>query len=204
MRLLCCLCLLLAGWAHAAHALDYRGRTISVGPSPDAEACIDLVRKGIDLVEQLPAPIRKLGAMVTDLRCNPVAAKAEKTSVYDNTTGVYVMESEDQPKGFIVFRRSPGFQSPQDIALSLVGNGVYAKRHRDWIEARSKAKSGDRAAEQRYARLTSIVTRSDLKAVVMAECENLDATYQTLKALDSDPKRLSALSNMAFRRGCPI
>lgn len=203
MRLLSCLCLLLAGWAHAAQALDYRGRTISVGPSPDAEACVDLVRKGIDLVERLPAPMRKLGAMVTDLRCNPVAAKAEKTSAYDNTTGVYVMESEEQAKGFIVFRRSPGFQAPQDIALSLVGNGVYAKCHHDWIEARAKAKGGDPAAKDRYALLTSIVTKSDLKAVTKAECENLDASYQTLKALDPDPKRLSAISHQAFRRGCP-
>jgi hypothetical protein len=203
MRILSMVCLVLLGWTDAAWALTYRGRSIEVGPTPEASACVELVRKGIDLVETLPADLRKLGGMITDLRCDPAPPKATNTSAYDNTTGVYVWESKTEPKGHIVFRRGPNFQAPSDVALSLVGNGVYARQHRDWIDARQKAAAGDAAAKARLAYWDSVFTKSDRKAAVKADCENMDAAYQTMKALGADSRKLSGMASLALRHGCP-
>lgn len=189
--------------AAQAQALDYRGRTITLGASPRAAACADLMRKGIDLVEGMPANLRALGKEVTELRCEPVPADARNTGSADNTTGVYVLESKDEAKGHIVFRRDPAFLAASSIAISLVGNGVYARRHREWVDGRRKlAKSDDPALKAKVERLDKIMTKSDINLVVKAECELLDTQYQTMKSLKSDPGDLSALSKLMLRRGC--
>lgn len=195
--------LLIAASAAHAEGVEYRGRSIVVGASPRAGACVDLVRKGIDLVEGMPANLRALGKEITRLRCDPVGPDARATSSADNTTGVYVIESKDEAKGHIVFRRDPAYLAASNIAMSLVGNGVYARRHREWVEGRHKlAKSGDPALKAKVERLEKIMTKSDLDLVVKAECELLDTQYQTMKALKSDQQDLSALSRLMLRRGC--
>lgn len=185
----------------AAEAIEYRGRVITEGASPQAAACVDLVRKGIDLVEGLPAAYRALGQRIKDLRCDPLPNEARHSSVEDNTTGVYMMESKDEAKGHIAFRRDPAFQSAREIALSLVGNGVYARRHQDWISAKKQARSSPEA-RAKAERLEKIITKSDLNLTVKAECENMDAVYGTLKALGEDANKLSGLSKLMLRRGC--
>lgn len=189
--------------ASAAQALEYRGRTITATESPRAAACVDLVRKGIDLAEGLPANLRALGREVTRLRCDPVPPGAQGTSTQDNTTGVYMMESKDEARGYIVFRRDPAYQAASSVAQSLVGNGVYARRHREWVEGRKAlAKSNDPALKAKVERLEKIVTKSDLTLTVKAECELLDVHFQTMKALKADPQDITALSRLMMRRGC--
>lgn len=186
-----------------AQTTDYRGRTIALSASPRAAACADLVRKGIDLVEGMPANLRSLGKEVTRLRCDPVGPDAHGTTSADNTTGVYVIESKDEARGHIVFRRDPAYLAAGNIAMSLVGNGVYARRHREWVEGRHKlAKSSDPALKAKVERLEKTMTKSDINLTVKAECELLDVQYQAMKALKSDPQDLSALSRLMLRRGC--
>lgn len=189
--------------AAQAQAMDYRGRSIALGASPRAATCAELVRKGIDLVEGMPANLRALGKEVTQLRCEPVPPDARNTGSGDNTTGVYVMESKDEAKGHIVFRRDPAYLAASNVALSLVGNGIYARRHREWVEGRHKlATSNDPALRAKVERLDKIMTKSDINLVVKAECELLDVQYQAMKALKSDPADLSTLSKLMLRRGC--
>lgn len=187
-------------WAEGG---DYKGRTIVLSNSPAAGACAALVRKGIDLVEGMPANLRSLGKEVTRLRCDPVPPGAQGTSTADNTTGTYVIESKDEAKGFIVFRRDPAYLAASNVALSLVGNGVYARRHREWVEGRRKLESSnDPALKAKVERLEKIMTKSDVNLAVKAECELLDTQYQAMKALKSDPEDLSKLSRFMMRRGC--
>lgn len=182
---------------------EYKGRTIALGNSPTASACAALVRKGIDLVESMPANLRSLGKEVTRLRCDPVTPGAQGTTTVDNTTGTYVIESKDEAKGFIVFRRDPAYLAASNVAMSLVGNGVYARRHREWVEGRRKlANSSDPALKAKVERLEKILTKSDVNLAVKAECELLDVQYQTMKALKSDPEDMSKLSRLMLRRGC--
>lgn len=203
MRAFAVLLLSLLAAGAAAQAADYRGRTIDLGDSPRAAACADLVRKGVDLVEGLPAHLRSLGKEVTRLRCEPVGPGARNTGSADNTTGVYVIESKDEARGQIVFRRDPAYLAASNIAISLVGNGVYARRHREWVEGRRKlAKANDPALRAKVERLEKIITKSDVNLAVKAECELLDTQFQTMKALKSDPEDISALSRFMMRRGC--
>ncbi|MGE5518167.1 MAG: hypothetical protein ACM31D_20380 [Bacteroidota bacterium] len=189
-----------AAWADGD---EYKGRTIALGNSPKASACAALVRNGIDLVENMPANLRSLGKEVTRLRCDPVAPGAQATTTVDNTTGTYVIESKDEAKGFIVFRRDPAYLAASNVAMSLVGNGVYARRHREWVEGRRKlANSSDPALKAKVERLEKILTKSDVDLTVKAECELLDVQYQTMKALKSDPEDMSKLSRLMLRRGC--
>ncbi|MGE5475931.1 MAG: hypothetical protein ACM3Q1_04700 [Bacteroidales bacterium] len=195
--------LLLAAGAARADGIDYRGRTITQGASPSAAACVALVRKGIDLVEGMPANLRSLGKEVTRLRCDPVTPGAQGTGTVDNTTGTYVLESREEAKGFILFRRDPAALAASNVAMSLIGNGVYARRHREWVEGRRKlAKSNDPALKAKVERLEKIMTKSDVNLTVKAECELLDVQYQTMKALKADAEDLSALSRLMLRRGC--
>lgn len=184
-----------------AEPIAYKGRIITVGPSPRAAACVELVRKGIDLVDGLPARLKGLGGKVRDLRCNPLPAEARHDRSEDNVTGIYMMESKDEAKGHILFRRDPAYISGGNVAVSLVTNGVYAQRHRDWIEAKKQAgKSSE--ARAKAERLEKIVTKSDIDLVVKAECELLDAQYGVLKALGEDANKLAGLSRFMARRGC--
>jgi hypothetical protein len=195
--------LLLAAAAARAEGTDYRGRTIVQGASPSAAACVALVRKGIDLVEGMPANLRSLGKEVTRLRCDPVMPGAQGTGAVDNTTGTYVIESREEAKGFILFRRDPASLAASNVAMSLIGNGVYARRHREWVEGRRKlAKSNDPALKAKVERLEKIMTKSDVNLTVKAECELLDVQYQTMKALKADAEDLSGLSRLMLRRGC--
>lgn len=116
------LCVLsLAGSALAGEPVSYKGRIIAVGDSPAASECLNMLRRGIDLVEGLPAGLRGLGGEVKALRCDPPSNPTNDPR--DNVTGVYVRKG-----GFIDFRRNPAFLSPAKYALALVSNGVYASQ----------------------------------------------------------------------------
>lgn len=189
--------------AQGQDGIQYRGRVITLGGSPRAAACLELVKKGLDMAETLPAKWRALSGKVRQLHCNPLPAEAVHSHVADDVTGVYVVDRDDPAKSAIVFRRDPTFVSARDIVLSLVGNGVYAQRALDLAEGRRQlAKSGDPALKARVERLEKIVSKSDLDLTVKAECENMEAVYGTMKALGADPNDLSGLSKFMLRRGC--
>lgn len=197
------LVLFLGGAAQAEQVIDYRNRVITMGGSPRASACLAVVKRGIDMVETLPPKLKSLGQKVKSLRCDPLPADAPHTRAEDNVTGIYVMESRDEARGHILFRRDPNYLEASNIAVSLVGNGIYAQRHSDLIEGkRQLAKSPNPALQAKVDRLQKIVSKSDMDLTVKAECELLDAQYGTLKALGADPRDLSGLSKFMLRRGC--
>lgn len=189
--------ILAAGSVLAADAVEYKGRRIQAAAGGQAAECLALVRKAIDMTAQLPAAQRALAAEVTDLRCQPVPADRRGNEVADNTIGVYTMASPDAPGGYIRFPLKPGELSAADVAVSLVGNGQYARWHRAYLAAR---RQGDQPAAGRYH---GILTHSDQKAVAAAECQLLDHRRAAIKALDLGERRLAAVNRQSTLRGCP-
>lgn len=183
----------------AAESVTYKGRTIQVGDSSAAAHCLTLVRRGIDMVDGLPAKLKTLGGAVKQLKCDPPQRSSNETR--DNVTGVYTMTSRAEVLGYVDFRRNPASVSAAEVAASLVTNGIYAGWHRSYVEASRKAAS-DSAARDTARRLEAVLTKGDLKAVIRAECEILTTAYQTAKALDMDPRQLTGLGRVMRERSC--
>lgn len=188
----------LAGPGQAGEAVVYKGRTIQVGDTPAAGQCLTLVRRGIDMAEGLPPRLKALGGAVKQLKCDPPRGSNETN---DNVTGAYMMTSRTEALGYIDFRRNPASMAPANVATSLVTNGIYAGWHRAYVEARRRA-AADPAARDQAQRLEAILSRGDLKAVIRAECDILSASYDTYKALDMDPRKLTAMGRVMRDRGC--
>lgn len=184
-------------------AADYRGHTIRLNDSPQAAQCAAMVRKGIDLLDTLSPRLRALGHEVKDLRCEPTPPNATNTRAQDSVVGVYTVDGPNDPGGRIIFRRNPDASAANLVALSLVGNGVYARRQREYNEGKRHPSSSP-AVRARMDWLEKVVTKSDINLVLRAECENMDATYEALKALDPDPRQLSALNRVMRERNCPL
>lgn len=127
------------GSASAQQAVDYKGRRIQIAAGDQSAECLTLVRKAIDMTSELPPKQKALAAEVKDLRCLPVPEGKATNEVRDNTVGVYTMISPDDPGGYIRFPMKPGSLSAADVALSLVGNGGYARWHHAYLAAKQKA-----------------------------------------------------------------
>jgi hypothetical protein len=191
--------------AVAAPAIEYRGHTILPGDAPQSAQCVAMVRRGIDLLDTLPPHLRSLGHEVKDLRCEPTPPNASNTRFEDSVVGVYTIEGLSDPGGRIVFRRNPNASAAALVAISLVGNGVYARRHREYNEGRRRlAQSNDPALRARVEWLEKVLSRSDLDLAVQAECENLDARYQVASLLDPWPRDLGDLAKIMRERNCPL
>lgn len=186
-----------AGAASAEQGVDYKGRHIQVAPGEQGGECLALVRKAIDMTAEFPPRQRALAAEVKDLRCTPVPEEKRTNAVADNTIGVYTMTSPDRPGGYIRFPLKPGNLSAADVAISLMGNGSYARWHQGYLAAK-----GDPAAKATAQRYHAILTKSDQKALISAECELLENRRVATKALDLGEKRLSAIGRQMSLRGC--
>jgi len=180
--------------AQAAEPVTYKGRIIVLGDSPAAAQCLDLAKKGIDMVEGLPAKLRILGNAVKEMKCDPPRGSGE---VRDNVVGIYTMTSKTEAKGYIDFRRNPAFLSAAQYAVSTVTNGIYAGWHRTYVQA-----AKDPAQRDKAQRLEAILTKRDLAGAVKAECEILATTHDTMTALDLDPRHISGLSRVMRDRNC--
>lgn len=188
---------LMASAAMAApQSIDYKGRKIQIGDDGQAEQCVALLRKAIDMTAELQPKQRTLAAEVKDLRCLPMPDETRTDAVADNTVGIYTMASPDTPGGYIRFPLKPGNLSAAEVVMSLVGNGQYARWHQAYLAAK---RNGDPAARRYHA----ILTKSDQKALVAAECELLDHRRATVKALDLGEKRLMSINRQSSLRGCP-
>lgn len=187
-----------AGAAAAGQGVDYKGRHIQVAPGGQGDECLALVRKAIDMTADLPPKQRALAAEVKDLRCAPIPEERRTNEVVDNTIGVYTMTSPDRPGGYIRFPLKPGNLSAADVAISLMGNGSYARWHQGYLAAK-----GDPAAKATAQRYHAILTKSDQKALISAECELLENRRVATKALDLGEKRLTAIGRQISLRGCP-
>lgn len=180
-----------------AEAIAYKGRTITVGNDPGREQFVELAKRGIDMAGQLPADLRALAELVPDLRYTPAAEAKPNRDPRDNVTGVYTMVTPDDPRVFLAFNRNPAFLAPVDVTLSLVGNGVTARRHREYLAL--KAKGGD-PARQQY--LKTVLTLSDPDVALKARCENLEAIFKAMKALKIDSRKTDGLARLLSQRGC--
>lgn len=185
---------LLALPAQAGEAVSYKGRTILTGDSTASAQCVELTKKGIDMVEGLPARLKSLGNAVKDMKCDPPRGSGE---VRDNTVGVYTMTSKTEPQGYIDFRKKPASLSAAHYAVSMVTNGIYAGWHRAYVQA-----AKDPAQRDKAQKLEAILTKSDLSGVVRAECDILTTTRDTLQALDMDPRQISAVARLMRERNC--
>jgi len=187
----------------AAEVVSYKGYTITGSPADDDGAFFQMVKTGIDMVDGLPQRLRSLGQLVRDLRYLPAGAAGADRGGLDDVTAVYIIETLDEARGHIAFRRDTGHLAPLHIALSLVGNGVHAKRHRDYVDARRKAAAeASDANRARAAYLEKLVKRTDLNLVAQAECENMAAIRDTLRALDGDARQIEGISRLMDRRNC--
>lgn len=188
---------LLASAAMAGpQSIDYKGRKIQMGDGERSAECVALLRKAIDMTAELQPRQRALAAEVKDLRCLPVPDEKRTNAVVDNTIGIYTMASPDTPGGYIRFPLKPGDLSAAEVVMSLVGNGQYARWHQAYLAAK---RNGDPAARRYHA----ILTKSDQKALVAAECELLDHRRAAAKALDLGERRLMSINRQSSLRGCP-
>ena len=182
--------------------VEYRGHTISLSDAPQARQCAAMVRQGIDMAEDLPADLRALSREVRELHCDPTPVNATRTKAEDSITGVYTIESLEADHGVIVFRRNPAYLAASSIAISMVSNGVYARRHREWRESGAKHAKASPELRSRHEWLGKVLSKSDLDLTLRAECEVLDAEYFARKALDNYPKDMSMISKSQLERGC--
>ncbi|BAE53021.1 hypothetical protein amb4217 [Paramagnetospirillum magneticum AMB-1] len=189
--------LLVASGAIAApQSVEYKGRKIQAEAGDQAGECVALVRKAIDMTAELAPKQRALAAEVKDLRCLPVPEGKRTNEVADNTIGIYTMQSPDTPGGYIRFPLKPGNLSAAEVVMSLVGNGQYAKWHQAYLAAK---RQGDPSAGRYHA----LLTKSDQKVLIAAECELLDHRRAAAKSLDLGERRIASINRQSSLRGCP-
>ncbi|EME70403.1 hypothetical protein H261_08773 [Paramagnetospirillum caucaseum] len=178
--------------------VEYKGRRIQVADGDQSRECLALVRKAIDMTAELPPKQRALTSEVKDLRCSPIPEARRTNAVVDNTIGIYTMQSPDTPGGYIRFPLKPGNLSAADVAMSLMGNGSYAHWHRAYLSARQKGPN-DPVARKYHA----LLTKSDVKAVLMAECELMENDRVAVLALGLGERRAASIGKRMSVRGCP-
>lgn len=183
--------------APAEEAIAYRGFTLRGAPSGDSTAFFEVARKGIDMVASLPPRLRALGSLTRDIRYLPVPAAAPGRRADDDITCIYTMASADEAAAYIGCHRNPIYLDAASVAVSLIGNGVYAQRHRDYLDAKRK---GDVAKAER---LGKIVKKTDIDLTVKAECEVFAAYRDTIKALDLDHRAVEGINRLMYDRNCP-
>lgn len=187
-----------AGVAAPVQVQDYKGRKIQYAADGSGSECLALLRRAIDMTAELPPKLRTLAAEIKDLRCSPIPEERRTNAVVDNTIGVYTMRSPDNPDGYIRFPLKPGSLSAADVAMSLMGNGSYARWHRAYLSARQKGPD-DPVARKYHA----LLTKSDVKALLIAECEMMENERTAILALDLGERRAASINRRMSVRGCP-
>jgi hypothetical protein len=189
--------------ADAANSVvEYKGRHIQVAADGSGAQCLALVRQAIDLTAELAPKQRSLAAEVKDLRCTPMPDEKRTNAVAHNTIGLYTMQSPDIPGGYIRFPLQPKNFAAAEATMSLVGNGGYARWHRAYLAAKQHA-AGDPRAAATVRKYQVLLTRSDPKAVLMAECEFLENDHAAILALGLGERRASYVGRQMMMRGCP-
>ncbi|CUW37470.1 conserved exported protein of unknown function [Magnetospirillum sp. XM-1] len=189
-----------SGMAAPIQVQEYKGRQIQYAADGSGSECMALLRRAIDMTAELPPRLRALTAEIRDLRCSPIPKENRTNAVAHNTVGVYTMESPDVPGGYIRFPLKPGEASAADTVLSLLGNGTYARWHRTYLAAKQRGGSGDPVARKYH----TLLTKSDVKALLMAECEMLENDHAAIMALGLGVDRAAYIGKRMDVRGCPI
>jgi hypothetical protein len=184
-----------AAWGAEPPTVAYKGRALTGSADPRANAAFyEIVKKAIDMAEQLPPRQKALAARIPDLRYDPSLNDAP--TVVDSLVGTYVFGRSINDRGSIVFRLNPAMSSPLDYLLAIVANATYDVWRVRLIDAGAV---NDAEKIDYYRRLLS---RQDPDANILAGCVQLADMLAVYDAVDADPRKTDKLSKETTDRGC--
>jgi hypothetical protein len=197
-----------------ASAIEYKGRTI-VGSNYDGinnDLYFDTVKKAIDMIETLPPDLRKAVGSIRRVFYNPPSPQRQRNDAYTNIVGVYTIGPKFEEPAPIIFYKDMKFSAPYEVAMSIVGNSMYAEDHQRMIELRRQMgtmrAAGDTSSdkyktlEKEHANLQAVLDKTDQKLLNVDACRGLKRSFDVLKAWKVRTDEQDAIGRRLSARGC--
>lgn len=199
----------------AGETQTYKGFTL-IGTTYKDRSSRDffrIARLAIDMVDDLPEADWNRTQVVRTIYYNP-PSKYRAASPKDNITATYVMTGLYDYPGPIVMYRSAKYASALNLALALVGAGIYAEDHRLFAELHDRItadRSGERPipatekerVHQLYGLLHALITQQAPPDVMLkADCRVLISVYNAMKLIHPESLEFNARVRQMNDRGC--
>lgn len=189
----------------------YKGKILVGSSYPDVKngGFFDTVKIAIDLTEQLPTELRKNIDLIQVIIYDPPSNHRDKNDEYTNTTGVYTLGSNLFQPAPVIMYRDLKWVAPVDIAYSLVGNAVSARRHRTMMDLKRRMDAlGDetdpeyKKIKAQFEEMAAAVLKTDQAIVDRYRCEPMLAIFGAMKVWERDPSRRDAFARDLSSRKC--
>lgn len=109
----------------------YRGKKVhlSVYPDVDNKPFVEAVKKALDLMETVPAELRRPLEFIDEIRYNPQSKHMTKGGTTDAAVGYYNDALSVDGRRIVFVRRDMKWSSNADLFLTLVHEGTHALQH---------------------------------------------------------------------------
>jgi hypothetical protein len=196
-------------------SIDYKGRTIvgSANRGIDNDTYFDVVKKAINMVETLPPDLRKQVGSIRLVFYDPPSPSRKKNDAYTNVVGVYTIGRNFNEPAPIIFYKDMKYSAPYEVAMSIVGNSLYAEDHLRMIDLRRQMAAlrtaGDDGTSDKYkmlerenADLVAVVDKTDQNLLKISTCRGLKRNFDVLKAWNIRPDQRDRISQTMSNRDC--
>lgn len=197
----------------------YRGKKVhqSVYPDVDNKVFVEAVKKALDLMETVPAELRRPLEFIDEIRYNPQSKHMTKSGTTDAAVGYYNDALSVEGRRIVFVRRDMKWSSNADLFLTLVHEGTHALQHAT-AERHDRELPGKRAAlthkvggggadalrreiaeMEEYADLwfRRVAGAEPKKRVVKFECEATVVEIKAAIAFGLDPSAVESSSYMS-------
>ena len=157
-------------------------------------------RLAIDMVRSLPRAEWNRTGLIRKIIYNPPSKFRNIKDETAHFTGVYYPDPMKKWPAPMLMNRSAKYVSALDVALAIVSAGILADDHRRFVNLSGNATGRDSGE---YRKLRLLMTKSAPNDVQLsADCRNLIATYNALKALSPQSMELNDRVREINNRGC--
>lgn len=172
-----------------------------------------IARLAVDMLGELPDADWNRSQVVRTIYYNP-PSKFREPSDKDNITATYVVLGLHEYPGPIVMYRSARYATALELALSLVGAGIYADDHRMFAAMHARLQAHQRGSKpipegerQEFERLYRVLhallsNTAPPDLVLKADCRVLIAVYNALRVLNPESLEFNLRIRQMNERGC--
>lgn len=189
----------------------YKGKLLVGSSYPDIKngSFFSNIKLAIDLTETLPKKLRRDIAQIKIIMYDPPSKHRKNNGAHTNTTGVYTIGPNLFQAAPVIIHRDTKWIAAVNIAYSLVGGSVAARRHNMMIDLKKKIDSANSknspeiiAAKRMFNEIMASFTKSNQAIVDKYKCAPALAEFEAKKIWEKDPVKRDGFAKMLSTRGC--
>lgn len=200
-----------AGYPDPGPIEHYKGKLLVGSKYPDVKntAFFENIKFAINLTNSLPPKLRKDIDLIKVIIYDPPSKHRAKNDAFTNTTGVYTIGPDLFQPAPVILYRDPKWVAPVNLAYSLVGNSVSARRHRTMMDLKLKMdRVNDKAStpyknlKAEFDEMQAAVLKTDQAIVDKYRCKPMLAVFSAMKIWEKNPKKRDAMARNLSSRNC--